>query len=175
MTQEIKKAIESAEQEIQEKEVAQLKSIIKDLLEKKVDAEKDKREIEKKISIIKQTIDDFKAGRLDKVKELIEKDSEAETLLPFKIIIINQPVITQPWNWQYTIQPISYYPTYPTVTCTSTTLGGSSTYTSIGAGQATTCYTNATQCGGGVGYTGNNYATLTAGTYSLNSGNTISL
>ncbi len=111
MQKEIKKAVESAEQEIQEKEIANLKSIIKSLLEKKVEKEKDKREIEKEISVIKQTIDDFKAGRLDKIKELQEKDNCARQILPFKIIIINQPVITQPWGWNYQVVP-----NYPIVT-----------------------------------------------------------
>lgn len=103
MKNEIKKAIESAEQEIQEREIAQLKSIVKNLLEKKAKLEEEKREIEKEISIIKQTIDDFKAGRLDKVKELIEKDGVARNVLPFKVMVFNQPVYTQPWNWTYSI------------------------------------------------------------------------
>lgn len=102
MKENIKTAFESAEQEIQEKEIAQLKSIIKDLLQKKVDKEEEKREIEKEISVIKQTIDDFKAGRLDKVKELQEKDSIAN-FLPFRIMIINQPQVIKPWGWDYTI------------------------------------------------------------------------
>ena len=41
MKDNIKKAVESAEQEIQEKEIANLKKIVKDLLEKKIDLEKD--------------------------------------------------------------------------------------------------------------------------------------
>ena len=104
MEKQIKKAFADAEQELQEKEVAQYKGIIKDLLQKKVDKEEEKREIDKEISVIKQTIDDFKAGRLDKVKELQEKDSVAKQLLPFKVIVINQPVYTQPWNWIYQVQ-----------------------------------------------------------------------
>lgn len=151
MKDNIKKAVESAEQEIQEKEIAQLKGIIKNLLEKKVECEKEKREIEKEISVIKQTIDDFKAGRLDKVKELIEKDTVAKEILPFKIIIINQPVITQPWNWHYQIQPSTnpfYYTNNPNIrSCT---------------------YSNSTS-------TGNNYATFTSGTYALGDGKIINL
>jgi hypothetical protein len=106
MKENIKMAMNLAEQEVQEKEIAQLKGIIKDLLQKKVDKEEEKREIEKEISVIKQTIDDFKAGRLDRVKELIEKDNVAKDVLPFKVVIIKQPVITRPWDWVYNIQPI---------------------------------------------------------------------
>jgi len=103
MKEQIKKAIESAEQEIQEKEIVKLKSIIKNLLQQKVDLEEDKRGIDKEIFVIKQTIDDFKAGRLDKVKELQEKDSIAEQVLPFRVVIVNKPVYTQPWNWTYQV------------------------------------------------------------------------
>lgn len=173
MKENIKKAFELAEQEAQEKEIVQLKGIIKDLLQKKADAEEEKKDIEKEISIIKQTIDDFKAGRLDKVKELIEKDGKAKDLLPFKIIIINQPVITQPWYWTYSIQP-----NYPTTT-TATWTGASGTYTTAGTDSyltgscgVTTAYTN-TSCG--TGSTGNNIATFTTGTYALGSGRIINL
>lgn len=140
MKEEIKKAVESAEQEIQEKEVAHLKSIIKNLLEKKLDKEKDKREIEKEISVIKQTIDDFKAGRLDKIKELQEKDPVAKEILQFKIRIINQPIITQPWNWHYQVLP-----------------------------QQNPLYASgiATLCNVGSAFTGNNFATLSSGTYQV--------
>lgn len=104
MKENIKKAVDLAEQEVQEKEIAKLKGIIKDLLQKKVDKEDEKREIEKEISVIKQTIDDFKAGRLDKIKELIENDSRAKEILPFKVYIVNQPIITKPWDWKYRIE-----------------------------------------------------------------------
>lgn len=152
MKENIKKAMDLAEQEVQEKEIAQLKSIIKDLLQKKVKREEDKREIEKEISVIKQTIDDFKAGRLDKVKELIEKDRVAGELLPFKIIIINQPVYTQPWNWMYQVVPINTYPTY-----TTTTANALVTYGGAGATTLTSCSAAS----------GNNYATFTGGTYDV--------
>ncbi len=105
MKENIKSAIESAEKEIQEREIASLKKIVKDLLESKVLKEEKKREIEKEISIIKQTIDDFKAGRLDKVKELIEKDGIAKEILPFNVKITNQPILTKPWIWDYQITP----------------------------------------------------------------------
>lgn len=147
MQKEIKKAIESAEQEIQEREIANLKSIIKDLLEKKNDKEKEKREIEKEISVIKQTIDDFKAGRLDKIKELQEKDETAKEILPFKIVIINQPVITQPWNWKY--QVVRDY---------SNNFTASSLKYLSGVGGTTYCTS---------GLSGNGYATFTSGSYDV--------
>lgn len=161
MKDQIKKAVESAEQEIQEREISHLKNIIKDLLEKKSEKEKEKRAIEAEISVIKQTIDDFKAGRLDKVKELQEKDPLAYHLLPFKIVIVNQPVISQPWYWTYSIQPTA------TTSCTTTTTSTAS-LTNYGN-------TTVTQYSCSAGATGNSIATFTSGTYALGDGRIINL
>lgn len=172
MKENIKKAVDLAEQEIQEKEIAQLKGIIKNLLQNKVNKEEEKREIEKEISVIKQTIDDFKAGRLDKVKDLIEKDKIAKDILPFKIVIINQPVITQPWNWTYQVQPIY-------IGNTLTSYGGQTVL--CGAGATTTGYitTTASATGAGIvscsGFAGTTASNFTSGTYLLDGGRTINL
>ena len=128
MKDNIKKAFESAEQEIQEKEIARLKEIVKNLLRQKNEKEQEKREIEKEISVIKQTLDDFKAGRLDNVKELIEKDSIARDVLPFQIHIINQPVFQKPWTWQY---EISSFPIHGTINTTGTTAANFTTGTYV--------------------------------------------
>ena len=154
MKENIKKAMDLAEQEVQEKEITKLKGIIKDLLQKKVDKEEEKREIEKEISVIKQTIDDFKAGRLDKIKELIESDSKAEKMLPFRVVIVNQPVITRPWDWTYQLQPI-----HPTITMTSASATGS----------------GATYITSGTAFTGNVSSHFTSGTYKLLNGKVINL
>lgn len=159
MKENIKTAIESAEQEIQEKEIEKLKGIVKDLLIKKANKEGEKREIEKEISVIKQTIDDFKAGRLDKVKELIEKDSVARQILPFQVIIINQTIYNQPWRWEYRVEPtISSLPTVTWNPYNRLTAGGS------GGIQLADCPATYT-IGGGV--TGNCYATFTSGSYDI--------
>lgn len=128
MKDNIKKAFESAEQEIQEKEIARLKEIVKDLLRQKNEKEQEKREIEKEISVIKQTLDDFKAGRLDNVKELIEKDSIARDVLPFQIHIINQPVFQKPWTWHYEINSL---PFHGTINTTGTTAANFTTGTYV--------------------------------------------
>lgn len=154
-----KKAFESAQQEIQEKEVGELKRIIKNLLEKKQDKEKEKRELEKDINVIKQTIDDFKAGRLDKVKELIEKDDTARELLPFKIVIVNQFNYSQPWKWVYRVEP--YQPHYYT-----TTIGNTTTFNTLGNSGVTLCSSTGT---------GQNFATFTSGTYTTGNNGTINL
>jgi hypothetical protein len=182
MKDNVKKAFELAEQEVQEKEINNLKGIIKDLLKKKAAAEEDKREIEKEISVIKQTIDDFKAGRLDKIKELMEKDSVAKDLLPFTVIIINQTIINQPWKWVYQVLPTYPIPYYPTLGGTYSTSGGVTLTSTSGTGSYTT--TGTSLLGAGIntaycatqglasvsndGWSGSNFATFTGGSYDIN-------
>lgn len=148
MEKNVKKAFELAQQEVQEKEIANLKNIIKDLLQKKVDKEKEKNDIEKDIKLIKQTIDDFKAGRLDKIKELIEKDDRAKDLVNINITIINNnnyPL--KPWLWTYQIHPLV---TYGTISNPSNNLSNLS-------------------------YTGTTCVSFSGGTYSLAGGQIINL
>jgi len=102
----IKKAFESAEQEVQEKEIGHIKSIIKNLLQKKLDKEKKRDELEDEIRLIKKTIEDFKEGRLDKVKELIDTDPKAKEVVPIIIKIIKDtdyernPFKPRYWNYE---------------------------------------------------------------------------
>ena len=163
MEKNVKKAFELAQEEVQEKEIANLKNIIKDLLQKKVNKEKEKNEIEKDIKIIKQTIDDFKAGRLDKIKELIEKDERAKDLVNINITIINNnnyPL--KPWLWVYQVKPVYY----PINTCQN------STSTNI---YLTNARTNCLGGGGGGSVSGQTCANFTGGTYNLTGGQIINL
>lgn len=103
----IKKAMDLAENEVQDKQIQHLKNIIKSLLQKKVDKEKEKDELDEEIKLIKQDIDDFKAGRIDKIKERHELNEKADKILPINITIINDNsrinYPTQPWRWNYEI------------------------------------------------------------------------
>jgi len=107
MEKNIKKAFELAEQEVQDKNIQNLKEIVKKLLEKKKKKEEDKREIENEISTIKNTLDNFKSGRLDKVKEMLDTDPKAKEVAPLNIIVIqNDNYIkypTKPWYWNYEV------------------------------------------------------------------------
>ena len=78
MKDQIKKAFDLAENEVEEKQIEYLKNIIKSLLQKKKDKEKERDELDEDIKLIKQDIDDFKAGRLDKVKERHEVNERAD-------------------------------------------------------------------------------------------------
>ena len=171
MTDHIKKAFESAEQEIQDKEVSRLKGIIKNLLQKKKDKEDEKRELDEEISTIKNDIEDFKKGRLDKIKERHDKDPKADKASPINITIINDNSRTvypsQPWRWNYEIAWNQYPFNNNIAYCgigntTMTTAGNNALYLTSTAGT-----TNMTNCA----YTavsGSTAANFTSGTYEIN-------
>lgn len=163
MKESIKKAFESAEQETQEKEIANLKKIILNLLNSKKEKETAKDKLDKEIRLIKQSIDDFKAGRLDKVKELIEKNEDAKQVVPLIINIINNNNYpTKPWLWNYNVEWI-YFPYQYNQSI-------SNNYSMLPCNGATSTSNVIYTCG-----PGNTLATFTSGTYNLDNGQTINL
>ncbi|MDE2022448.1 MAG: hypothetical protein KGI71_06070 [Patescibacteria group bacterium] len=129
----IDKAIRAAEQELEEKEIQHLKNTIQNLLQRKKSKEKERDEIEREISLIKQDIEDFKKGRLDKIQERHEKDPNAAKASPINITIINDNsrVVypTQPWHWNYAVSwglnsqtiPLNAQNAFYTYNCSGTT------------------------------------------------------
>jgi len=100
---EIKKAYELAEKELEEKKIEEIKKIVKTTLEKLENLKKDKDKIDKEIKILKMDLDDLKEGRLDRISERQEKDKEAEKISVVKII---REVIVErisPWYIPYRI------------------------------------------------------------------------
>lgn len=152
MSNKYKEAFQSAEQEIEEKSIAQLKETVKQILQKKKDLEEERDELDEEIKLLKQDIDDFKAGRLDKVKERHECDERAQDVFPLTINIIRQEIVTKPWTWTYEIQP-------RVVFNTPHWIGGNITTTAGALGSTNTMYLS-----------GNTAQTFTAGSYNLNSG-----
>lgn len=150
MSDQYKKAFQSAEQEIEEKSIAQLKETIKQILQKKKNLEDERDELDEEIKLLKQDIDDFKAGRLDKVKERHECDPKAQDVFPLTINIIKQEIVTKPWTWTYQVQPVYHNAILGSI---STTLGNNIAYAND------TIY-----------LTGNAAQTFTSGMYSINNG-----
>lgn len=148
MKDQIKKAFDLAENEVEEKQIEYLKNIIKSLLQKKKDKEKKRDELDEDIKLIKQDIDDFNAGRLDKIKERHEVNERADKVAPIQITIINDNsrvnYPTQPWRWNYELY--WQHPIY------------------VGAGQTMTL----TSASASMVLCGNTSATYTSGTYSVN-------
>lgn len=160
MKDQIKKAFDLAENEVEEKAIENLKKIIKNILETKKKKETERDELDEDIKILKQDIDDFKAGRLDKIKERHDTVEKADKVAPINITIIqdNSRKIypTQPWKWNYEVY-WGYYPNY-----------------SITAGGTNTMYLNTALCaninGFGFSTTGATAANFTSGTYQVGNG-----
>ena len=161
MTNKYKEAFQSAEQEIEEKSIAQLKQTIKQILQKKKDLENSRDELDEEIKLLKQDIDDFKAGRLDKVKERHECDERAQNIFPLTINIIRQEIVTKPWTWTYQV--------FPMVVPPSNTLIGSSGNYYTTAGTSVMISSDTTNANA-IYLTGNTAQAFTSGIYNLNGG-----
>lgn len=152
MKENIKKAFDLASNEVEEKQIESLKNIIKNVLQKKKDKEKEIDELQEEVKILKQDIDDFKSGRLDKIKERHEINPKANLVAPITIIILNdnrrQIYPIQPWLWGYEVT-WSNYPVTPNGYLTPSFGGGNlvnySNATSLAyIGTGTSCAVNAT-------------------------------
>ena len=110
------KAFKEVEAELEEKQVAQLKEIVKKYL-LKLEKKKDEKEaIEKDIKILKSDIEDLKEGRLDRIQERQEKDPQAKKvsviIIKEKVVEREVPVWRQPYTWIYNTD---YVPNFPTI------------------------------------------------------------
>jgi len=102
-----KKAFEAVEKESKEKQIAELKKIIKATLEKLEKKKESKALLEKEIKILKSDIDNLRDGRLDLVKERQEKDPIAKEVSVFVIINkidVDVPIWKQPYNWGWNLE-----------------------------------------------------------------------
>jgi len=170
MEKDAKKAFELAQQEVQEKSIENLKNIIKRLLEKLKDKQDKKNDLEEEIKLIKDDIEDFKKGRLDKIKERHDKDDRANDVSPIHITIINDNsrtiYPTQPWRWNYDVI-WNYNPNYGGYTTTPLSSNNLTYLSASGTGlnyQAQA--TNAVYCA----VSGSTAMNFTSGTYELGDG-----
>ncbi len=104
----LKTAVALAEKEVQEKEINRVKEIVKDYLRRIKEKTDERAIVDKELSLLKKDLDDFKAGRLDKVAER----QKIEPLAP-KIVIITriekEYIPARPWYSPFEIQ----YPVIP--------------------------------------------------------------
>ena len=99
----VKKAFESAEKELEDEKIAEIKKIVKATLEKLEEAQKDREEVIKRIQVLKKDLEDLKTGRLDRIAERqkIDKDAKAISVIIVKEkeVVREKEVPTRPW-WQ---------------------------------------------------------------------------
>ena len=136
----IKKAYESAENELKEKQISKVKEFVKRTLEKLEILKKDEGEIKEKIRVLKLDLDDLKEGRLDRIEERQKKDKNSEKVSVARIIkkeVIEHHYHSSPWYVPYIIEwNIPVITTTPNVYCDATSTNFCLT------SSATSSYTN---------------------------------
>lgn len=107
MVQDTEKALE---QEKKDKQIAEIKAVVKRTLEALETCKVQKDEIEKRIKYLRMDLDDLKEGKLDRIEERQTKDPDAKANAVILIIKIKETVReVSPWYWPYTFkwhQPI---------------------------------------------------------------------
>ena len=126
----IKRAYDLAQKEIEakknkehEKQVAEVKEIVKRTLEEIETLKEKKENIDEELKILKLDIDDLKAGKLERIKERQDKDPKSKGI---SIIIIKEKEVVKnvpsPWYQPYYIQwNTEKYPRDNQILCDSDT------------------------------------------------------
>lgn len=112
-----KRAVELAENELREKQIAEVKEIVKNTLDEisKVDSDIDKLQEKKKY--LKLDLEDLKEGRLDRIEERQQKDPKSKKYSLVIIIKERERVVerTPYWyvpyhvEWNNTVAPHTVY------------------------------------------------------------------
>ena len=109
----IKQAFEDAQkdlrkekQEEREKQIAEVKEIVKRTLLEVEKLKSEKSGIEERLKILKLDIDDLKAGKLERIKERQDKDplaKEVSVIIIKEKEIIREREVPSPWYQPYTV------------------------------------------------------------------------
>lgn len=126
-------AYSSAENELKEKQINEVKEIVKNTLIELDKAKKQKEKIEEKIKYLKMDLDDLKAGKLSLIEERQEKDPKAKDYSV--VIIVKEKIVREVSPWYVPYQVIWNYPSYSfgwsnsggDASCYAITTGGCST------------------------------------------------
>lgn len=135
----IKKGVESAEKELQEKEIEKIKFIVKSYLEKIEEKSRERSLLDEEIKGLKKDLDDLKSGRLDKIEERQALDPGAKKRA---LVIINKNTEhyypAKPWYSEYRIEYVpgtvtrctnpGVLPFWSCTTSSDETLGSASYY-----------------------------------------------
>jgi len=109
--EQIKKATELAENEFNNKKNEKINSLVKKIVQEALERievlEQEMNELNEEKKQLKMTIDDLKAGRMDLLKERLEKDKTANTVIPTVIhiteIIREKTPYRNPWQEPWTV------------------------------------------------------------------------
>ena len=106
----VSNAIKELEKEKQEKEIAKIKDIVRAILEKVEEKEKEVKAKQEELRALKADLDDLKAGRLDKIEERQGKDPVHDKVTIVKICRVEAGYVPmQPWRswWEINSQTSS--------------------------------------------------------------------
>lgn len=160
------KAFELAEQEAQEKEIQKIKNIIQIYLERIQEKMEARKRLDDEIKALKADIDDFKAGRLDKIKERQDKDEIARTVSPIIIKVVQKNYVPlQPWRSPWIVE-------WKGTPCQSQQSQLNQLYP---GGLMNTAYSTSLIGTMPLTCTGTSFSTFTSGTYSLSNNKIINL
>jgi len=153
-------ALQESEKKEQEKQIERIKRIVQSILEKIDKRMKEKEKLDKEIRVLKNDLDDLKAGRLDKIEERQQKDDEARN---YSIIYVEriekEYVPAHPWRSPWIVYSKSDINISDTMSYTIGSINnpnvGLAKFSTSGA--SSTAFTTGTFC-----------KTFTAGTYNVN-------
>ena len=148
----VSSAIKELEKEKQEKEIAKIKDIVRAILEKIEQKDKEVKAKSEEFKALKADLDDLKAGRLDKIQEKQGKDPVHDRVTLIWVTPVPEQFIPyQPWRSPWVVEWAGNLPTGVYLSGTSST--------------------NTLHCT----TTGTLWQNFSTGTYTLGNGNIINL
>jgi len=129
----VKEAFQEAENDLKEKQVSQLKRIIKKTLERIETVDKVIKDLQEEKKILKLDIDDLKEGRLDRIEERQDKDPKAKKVSVAEVHKEIHHHHYDRWTHPYTIivTEIPYQPMLPQIWYTGNTGSGGGVFGTI--------------------------------------------
>ena len=109
---EVKGYVEAAEKAHQAKKNEQLEKLVKEIvqetLEKVERLEEQIKELQEQKRQLKMTIDDLRDGKMELLKERLEKDKRASDVVRIKLVEVYQPITinyptVNPWRQPWTV------------------------------------------------------------------------
>jgi len=169
-TLEIKKAVQDAKKSLEEEKSNQLKekvrAIVKQLLEAIDSKEKEIRNGQEELSILKKDLKDLEAGRLDLIEERQKNNELAKRVSVVKIERLQWD--DKPWYSPYVITIPSFFDFYHPNSASSICNCGTTTYAS-----ALACSSSGPEVT--LTATGNAFSMAAVGNYLLDSGKSVDI
>lgn len=87
---EAKKAYSDAEKEIREKQIENLKNVVKRTLEELEKAKEERKKISEKIKYLELDLEDLKLGKIERIEERQKNDEKSKK---YSVVIVEKPIV----------------------------------------------------------------------------------